>query len=548
MAKGAANLVLAAALGIVLGWPALATIMTAVWGEPGSPSGVGLMTPPSSEFGGAGVARPLRLAVETIRLVAATGALAMPVGLPLAFVLFRTDAFGRRVTTGLLALSAFVPLPLLATAWLGAFGNAGRARLFGLSPWLVGWQGAAFLHAVAALPWVVLLAGVGLRTVEPELEESALLDMTAWRVVLRVTFRRGLGAVAASALAVAVLTAGDMTVTDLLQVRTYAEEAYFQYTLDNGPAAAAATALPPLIVLGGLIVVGARMLLAADPARLASASAKARVWTLGRWRKAIGAVCFAFVGALVALPLGSLVWHAGRVGSGRRVGPPRWSLSGLRGTLIYAWDDASEPLIASVWLAAVGASLAVVLAWSLAWVCRKPGVWRGVTAGSVALALAAPGPVAGMALVFAYRSVPIVYDTAAKLVLAGVLRTFPYALLILWPAVRAIPGEYLDAAAIDGFGAWGVIRRVAVRMTLGAIIAAWGVAFVLALGELPASNLLTPPGLTPLSVVIWGMLHSGVESRLAGIVLIMLAAVAAAGTLAALALGRLSRDEPSENP
>ena len=44
----------------------------------------------------------------------------------------------------------------------------------------------------------------------------------------------------------AVLTAGDMTVTDLLSVRTYAEEAYLQYTLGRGPGAAALVALPPI--------------------------------------------------------------------------------------------------------------------------------------------------------------------------------------------------------------------------------------------------------------------------------------------------------------
>ena len=80
--------------------------------------------------------------------------------------------------------------------------------------------------------------------VEPELEESALLDYGPGRVLLRVTLRRGVGAIAAAALAVAVLTAGDMTVTDLLQIRTYAEEAYLQYSLGRGPGGAALVALP----------------------------------------------------------------------------------------------------------------------------------------------------------------------------------------------------------------------------------------------------------------------------------------------------------------
>ena len=86
---------------------------------------------------------------------------------------------------GFIVLAAFVPLPLHATAWLGAFGNAGRLQALGWRPILVGRFGAAFVHAMAALPWVVLIAGMGLCAVEPELEESALLDYGPVRVLMR---------------------------------------------------------------------------------------------------------------------------------------------------------------------------------------------------------------------------------------------------------------------------------------------------------------------------------------------------------------------------
>src|SRR4029077_3752159 len=96
--------------------------------------------------------------------------------------------------------------------------------------------------------------------VEPELEESALLDFGPLWVMVRVTVRRAIGAIAAAALAVAVLTAGDMTVTDLLQVRTYAEEAYLQYVLWGNPADAAVVSLLPLLVFGLLILMVGRAL------------------------------------------------------------------------------------------------------------------------------------------------------------------------------------------------------------------------------------------------------------------------------------------------
>ena len=140
-----------------------------------------------------GLARPARLALETIGLVLATEAIALPIGVLLAVVLFRTDVWGRRGLLAIIALAAFVPMPLHATAWLGALGNAGRMQALGVRPILVGRFGAAVVHALAALPWVVLLTGVGLCAVEPELEESALLDFGPLRVLTRITLRRAIG-------------------------------------------------------------------------------------------------------------------------------------------------------------------------------------------------------------------------------------------------------------------------------------------------------------------------------------------------------------------
>jgi iron(III) transport system permease protein len=521
------GLALALALAIVIGWPTTALVIEATRGTSLADTAGGLIDTALTGTTG----RPLGLAVETLRVTLGAAAIALPVGVVLAILLRRTDLWGRRLVLGLMALTLFVPMPLHATAWLGAIGNAGRLQALGNRPLLVGWTGAAFVHAMAALPWVVLLVGVGLRSVETELEEAAMLEMSAWRVALRVTLRRSLGALAAAGLAVAVLAAGDMTVTDLLQVRTYAEEAYVQSQLGEGPAAAAKVAIPPVIVLGGAILLAARSLRRWDPARVVSPREHPRTWRLGRWRVALGLVVVGLVGSVLAVPLYGLVWRAGRV-SGRAAGglPPHWSPSGLLGTLTRAWPDVAEPsalsldpvrspLFSSTLWAALGATLAVVLGWSLAWKARRPGVWAGVAAGLVALLLAVPGPIVGLALKLAFLRVPPIHDTGAIVVLAYLARTLPYAVLILWPALRAIPTAHFEAAAIEGYAAW----RVALPLSRPAIVAAWGAAFVLALGELPASNLVLPAGLQTLSARVWMLLHTGVESHLAGVGLILLA-------------------------
>ncbi|WP_435021698.1 ABC transporter permease [Tundrisphaera sp. TA3] len=539
IARRLGDLLLALALIGVVGWPLLATARAAVggWGGDGS----GQPARPGE------IVRPLGLAWETARLVVAAEAMAMPAGVALAFLLCRTDAWGRRAMLGAVLLAAFVPTPLHATAWLGGFGNAGRSQALGAGPWLVGWPGAAFIHAAAALPWIVLIVGVGLRSVEPELEDAARLDLPPWRVAWQVTLRRCPGYLAAAALAVAVQTAGDMTVTDLLLVRTYAEEAYIRYQMGDAPGAAA-SALLPLIVLGGLIFAGSTALLRLDPARLASAASRARDWPLGRWRVPVGMAILMTAGNLVALPLYSLVWRAGRVGgvAGR---PPTWSPSGLAGTIAASAgelvgpafrDPFESPMASSLILAAIAATGTAALAWCLAWKSRRSAAWRWITAATLAATLATPGPVAGMALVLGYIGWPRFYDSPGLVILAFGFRTLPYALLVAWPAVRGLPPEILEAAEVDGCGPLGQAIRVGVPLTRAAIAASWGVAFALAMGELPAANQVVPPGTSLLSVRVWGLLHTGVESKLAGIGLVTLAILALPAWIAGRGLARLS--------
>ena len=534
-------------LAIVVGWPVLATVIEAKHelvdpelALPGSGTSLDAASWSDVLRDSGGLIRPLRLALETLRLVLATEAFALPSGVILAFLLFRTDAFGRKPILGLIVLAAFVPLPLHATAWLGALGNAGRLQVLGSQPILVGLSGAAFVHAMATLPWVVLIAGVGLCAVEPELEESALLDYGPARVLRAVTLRRAVGAIAAAALAVAVLTGGDMTVTDLLQIRTFAEEAYLQYTLGRGPGAAALVTVPPLCVLGVLILLVGRALARLDPSRIASSFARSRVWPLGPWRIPLGLVLLVLVGNALALPLYGLVWRAGRVGGRATQGrPPVWSFHGLTGTLRFAAEEISEPLAWSLLWTAAAATAALMLALMLGWFARRSRAWNLVAMATLCLTLAAPGPVAGMALKLAYLEVPWVYDSPAMTVMAETFRSLPYAILFLWPFLRSFPQDYLDTAALDGLGPPRRFLRVVVPLSFRPLLAAWSVAFAIGLGELAATNIAYPPGVPPVSVVIWSLLHTGVDSHLAGVALIVLVVVATAGLFATVALWSL---------
>jgi iron(III) transport system permease protein len=526
-----AALLISAALVALVGWPAL-TVLSGAWGE-------------GASAGGFEAARPAHLAVESLKLVGLTELLAVPAGAWLGWVLFRSDVLGRRALRLLVAMLLFLPLPLQALAWLGSFGNAGRSQFLGSSPILTGLVGAAAVHAVAALPWVVLIAGVGFRTVERELEESARLDLGRGRVFWRVSLRRALGPLAGAALATAVLTAGEMTVTDMLNLRTYAEEAYTLSQQGSTQAHLAVRATwPQWLVLGTLVLTFDRVLLRADPSRLLGSDRPIEGGAGPNARLRRSLLPWMVVGGLVGLPLCGLAWRAGRVGTGLVAGRgASWSARGLAQTLGRAWGDlvgadlSRLTLVQSLAWAALGASLSVALAWGLGWKARGSRAWRLVAGLVIGLLLAAPGPVVGLALKLAYARVRILQVTPGLMVMGYVARTLPYATLILSLAVRAVPGAYLDAAEVDGLGPVGRAWRVALPLTRGALAASWCLAFALAIGELPTAYVARAPRADPVSLYVWSMLHNGVESQLAGVGLILEALVAGLGILGCLSLG-----------
>src|ERR1043165_6871434 len=165
-------------------------------------------------------ARLWHLSVNTLALTTGTAALALPLGLGVAVLLFRTSLPLRRCFLFLLSLSLFVPLPILVSSWQAFLGADGWLPLaFWRSEdrlWATGLGAAIWIHALAALPWVAFITGIGLTWVEPELEDEAAQIVGPWRVLAFVTLPRARASILAAALFVMLQTAGEISVTDMM--------------------------------------------------------------------------------------------------------------------------------------------------------------------------------------------------------------------------------------------------------------------------------------------------------------------------------------------
>ena len=79
----------------------------------------------------------------------------------------------------------------------------------------------------------------------------------------------------------------------------------------------------------------------------------------------------------------------------------------------------------------------------------------------------------------------------------------------------------METAAVDVPAPWEDCSAWPCRWP--ALAAAWLLAFAVALGELGATILVAPPGVSTLSILIFGLLHYGVQDRVAGLCLALLA-------------------------
>jgi len=456
-------------------------------------------------------------------LTAAVG-LGMPLALALAILLFRTDLPGRRGLIFVLVLAAALPVHVVSAAVLAVLGAEvleGSALALGA------------VHALAHLPLVTLVCGLALSAVDGDLERSAATDGAGPLGVLwRITFRGALGGLVAALLLLVLLTSTDYSVSDVLLVRTFAEEVYTLFALHGRAAEPTLVALPMMALFGVVLRFLRRRFVSAaagQPGRAAP-----HVFALGRSRAPVALSLWALVLSFAGLPIGRL-----------------WALVGGFPELLASLRMFTPELLTSVATCTAAAALAALLAPSLAWsLARRPMAGRLIALWMVIM-LSLPAPLLGIGLVeLLNRPGPsgALYDSPAVLVLTYLLRFLPVAVLLVYPAARAVPDELLHAARADGCDNGQLQSRLVSPLLRPAAVIAFLVTWLLAMGELPATLLVTPPGYTTAGARFFTLVHYGLAGEAAALSLLSaLCTLVPAALLAGLLLGR-RRDFRSSLP
>jgi iron(III) transport system permease protein len=468
-------------------------------------------------------------------LAGGAAAIALPLGTLLAVLLTRWELPGRRLAIAGLGLLLFLPLFVQVSGWDAAIGKLGWYTLaFSAAdrPWLVGLPAAILLHGVAAIPWVALIVGLGLVTVDARQEEAALLEASPLTVLLRITLPQCRTFLIAAGLWVAVATANDMTVTNIYLIdpreMTYTEQFYMNYSTASDAQQAVLAVLPGLAALSVLILATLWLLALLTSHRMLSRRVERVVFSAGKSTLPLAGLLWAIVLALVGVPLVSLITKAGFLVAefgGERV--RSWSAAKAWEVVVQSPIEHQDEFVWTHMIAAAAAMLALLTAIVLAAPARRGG-WRAIPALAVAvLALATPGPLVGVLLIRLLNqewspTLIYLYDrTAFAPIIAQAIRALPVAILLVWHSLATLSDDELSAAALDRASPLRTLWLIAMPQRWPALAGAWLAAFAIAAGDLAWSHLVMPPGIETVQRRVFGLVHYGAEEQVAGICLVV---------------------------
>ena len=461
------------------------------------------------------------MAWTSLLFAAGATALAMLIGVPLAWLIVRTDLPLRRTVLAVALLPLVVPGVLYTIAWIflaspnagliNSVAGAGTVDVFGL-------RGMIVVEAFHAVPLVLLLTAAALRSLDTSLEESALTAGASLpTVVRRITLPLLRPALLAAALVSMISALESFDGPALLGIPgdTWVFTARIFQALQRFPdgiALAGAYALPLLaLTCAGAVLLASLTRRRRSYETVTGRGARGRPLPLGRSRWPVFAAVSVYVAIAIVLPMLALGWISTQpylaAPSGDSLG--RASLDGYRDVF-----DSSVTLRAfrnSLLLATAAATTTVAIGAVVAWFSVRSGVrGRRLADATAFLPLALPGLVLGAALLAFWLRAPwTIYGTLWLLLVAYVTRFLPYGLRTASAAMSQLGQDLEDAAHMSGASWWQTFRRVVLPLAGPGLLAGWIMVVVFAMRELSASIVLYAPGQEVLAVAIWNEFQNG---------------------------------------
>ncbi len=464
------------------------------------------------------------------------------VGTTLAFLNERTNTPFKTLFFALAIIPLVIPGILFTVSWIMLASpkigiiNLALQGLFATDAVFVNiytMAGMIFVDGLHYSPMAFLLMTAAFRSMDPALEESAMMSgASVPQVARRITLKLAWPAAFGALLILFVRSIESFEVPALLGlpvgIHVYTSSIYqaiHQYPSQIGLAAAYAVTLLLVTSLG----IYAQARLSSQGAQFATVTGKGfrpRTIDLGNWRYLTAAFFILYFIVIVLLPFLVLVWSSLQ----KFYSAPSWAALSRVSLDSYRTVLDTPQFAQTVWnslVLAVGCATVIMLVSAvISWIVvrtRLPGRWMLDNLASLPLVF--PGLVLGLAIMVCYLTLDIgVYGTLWIMFIAYVTRFLPYGMRYSSGSMLQIHKELEESAAMSG-ATWGLtFRRVVLPLLKPGLLAGFIYVMIVSIRELSSSILLYSPGTEVVSIMIWELWQNGqyVELSALGVMLIVL--------------------------
>jgi iron(III) transport system permease protein len=483
--------------------------------------------------------RNLAAIVNTIIVATGSALLAAVSGTLLAWAVVRTDMPGRRliemasivpfISTSFIGALAWILLGSPETGLINQFwrflGNeAALINIFSL-------EGIIFVIALYEMPFVFLMVGGALRSMDPALEEASLSSGAGlWRTTTRVTLPLVLPAILASSLLVFVLAAEQFGVPAVLgtpaRIRVLTTSIVATNTFyppQHGLGAALCVTLLVIALVG--LWLQRRALADRSFTTVGGKGSQPRRIALGPFRWLLLGICCLYLLLAVVLPFSTIFLSSIRT---LWTADFRWEQFTLANYhwILFEYPSTLRAIRNSLFLAVIGATVTILLCALISFLSlrtRLPG--RSVLDYLSMLPLGFPGVVLAYGLLQVWINPPLVlYGTIWILFIAYLTRYLPIGVRATSATLVQIHHELEESSLSCGASWFQTFRRVTLPLLKPGIIAGWILLFIAFSRELSASILLYAPGTEVLSVVLYDLQQNGQFREISALAFIQIAA------------------------
>ena len=475
--------------------------------------------------------------INSLGFAIGSTAVAITIGTFVAYCITRTNAPLRPALYAASLVPLVIPGVLHTMAWIllaspriGLLNRATEAAWGSAMFDVFSFPGMIFIEGLHLAPLAFLLMAAVFSSIDPALEESALLSGATRRATFfGVTLPLARPGLMGAALLLMVRSLEAFEVPALIGlpagISVFTSRIWRTlsvYPRDFSVAGAFSLSLLVLTTVG--IVLYSRF--ARKPRSVQTVSGRGhrgRPIDLGRWRAPVGITLGAYVLLAVFLPVVVLVYASTQP----YYSVPSWeSLSTTTLHNFHVVITGSQTLRAlrnSLFLAVGAATLVMGLTAVVgATTTRSKGRVRWMLDGLATIPLVVPGLVMGVALLFVYLRHPApIYGTIWILLIAYVTRHLPYGVRYSSAAMYQIGSELEESAYVSGVTWWRVFRSILLPLALPGLIAGWMYVAIVSFRELSSSILLYSPGDEVLAVLIWEKWQNGQFTELAALGVLM---------------------------